>query len=318
MDEPKITIKKLIPWFLATGVAWSLGFIYNVYYGGELSWLRRMYFQKIAIAESVTASPRLLIVGGSGAHYTIDSDLLQQKLGIPVVNLGLDGPIGLNVILPSILEQVKPGDIVLLIPEYLILLDQDGLGDRSTNFSVAIGEPGIGDIPPKQFLQDLIALGIPSLRAVAKSTVDVATEGEFTGYYSDPITDKGDPIAIKERRNRWWKLPIEQSISQNAYERILQFKQEVAAKDATLILSLPWVYGSDSEATVKSVKRTAYYLSQIAPTIYDKESLNIQDNVDYFADTHYHLMPEGRKVRARQLAAELKPIIAQQTEDISN
>ena len=310
MNEQKlITIKSLIPWFLATGIAWSLGFIYNVYYGGELSWLRKMYFQKIAIAESVTETPRLLITGGSGAHYTIDSDFIQQELGIPVINLGLDGPIGLDVILPSIIERVKPGDTVLLVPEYLLLLDSDGIGDRSTSFGVAIGKPGLGGIPVKQFLQDLIALGIPSLRAIAKSTVDVVTQGEFTGYYSDPLSDKGDPTVVKERQQYWWKLPINQTISQHSYNRILQFEREVEAKGGKLVLSLPWVYGSDAKKTVKNVKQTAYYLSKIAPTIYDKDSLNIQDNVNYFADTHYHLMPEGRKIRAQQLVKELRPII---------
>ena len=310
MNEPKsTTIKSLIPWFLATGIAWSLGFIYNVYYGGELSWLRRLYFQKVAIAESITTTPRLLITGGSGAHYTLDSDLIEQELGIRVVNLGLDGPIGLDVILPSIIEQVKPGDIVLLIPEYLILLDDDGLGDRSTAFGIAIGEPGLGGIPLKQFLQDTIALGIPSLRALAKSTVDVATEGEFTGYYDDPISDRGDPTIVKARQQDWWKLPINKPISRHAVKRIMQFNEEVEAKGGELVLSLPWVYGSDNQRTIKSVKQTAYYLSQIAPTIYDKETFNIQDNVNYFADTHYHLVPEGRKVRARQLVKELQPII---------
>lgn len=304
-----ITKKKLLPWFLAVGFAWSLGFIYNVYYGGELSWLRRMYWQKIAIAESVNTTPRLLITGGSGAHYTINSEIIEQGLGMPVINLGLDGPVGLDVILPSVIDQVKPGDIVLLIPEYLILLDEDGLGDRSTSFGVAIGQPGLGGIPVKQFLQDLIALGIPSLRAVAKSGVDVATQGKFTGYYADPVSDQGDPTVVKTRQENWWKLSINKPISQHSFKRISQFKQEVEAKGGTLILSLPWVYGSDEAKTIKSVQKTAYYLKEIAPTIYDPKDLNIKDNANFFADTHYHLMPEGRNLRAKQLVAELKPLL---------
>ena len=310
MNEQKsIAIKSLIPWVIATAAAWSLGFVYNVYYGGELSWLRKMYLQKVAIAESKTETPRLLITGGSGAHYTIDSDYLQQELGIPVINLGLDGPIGLDVILPSVIEEVKPGDTVLLIPEYLLLLDKDGFGDRSSSFGIAIGKPRLGDIPVKQFLQDTIALGIPSLRAIAKSGVDLATQGEFTGYYSDPVDRNGDPTTVKERQQDWWKLPINQSISRHSFERIKKFNEEVAAKGGKLVLSLPWVYGNNSERTLKNVKTTADNLSKIAPTIYDKQSLNIQDNVSYFADTHYHLMPEGRKARAKQLVEELKPII---------
>ncbi len=300
---------KILPWLIATVAAWSLGFAYNVFYGGELSWLRKMYWQKIAIAESLKENRRLLITGGSGAHYTLDSKLIEEGLGIPVVNLGLDGPIGLDVILPSVIEQVRPGDIVLLIPEYLLLLDPDGLGDRSANFGVAIGQPGLGGVPLKQLTQDTIMLGVPSLRAVAKSAVEIATKGQISGYYSDPISDRGDPTVVKTRQEKWWSLPVNQPISRHAANRILKFRQEVEARGGTLIVSLPWVYGSRDQRTIKNIKLTAYYLSKIAPTIYDKDSLNIKTDSSLFADTHYHLMPKGREMRAKELVEQLKPII---------
>jgi hypothetical protein len=300
---------KLAPWLLAAAGAWSLGFIYNVYYGGELSWLRMMYEDKMAIAANLKNEPRLLITGGSGAHYTINSKELEKGLGMPVINLGLDGPIGLGVILPSILEQVRQGDTVLLIPEYLILLDEDGLGDRSTAFSIAIGKPGLGNIPPKQFLQDTLMLGVPSLKPLAKSMVDLIEKGKFTGYYSDPVDDRGDPTVVKERTGKWWKLPIHQSISQHAFNSIYDFKRAVEAKGGKLIISLPWVYGTTDEKTITSVRKTAAQLEKIAPLVYNPQNLNIQTNSDLFADTHYHLLPEARIIRARQLLSELKPLL---------
>ncbi|RMF23785.1 MAG: hypothetical protein D6756_08110 [Cyanobacteria bacterium J083] len=304
-------ILKLAPWLISAGVAWSLGFVYNVYYGGELSWLRGMYRQKIAIAEEIKDSPRLLIVGGSGAHYTINSLAIEQGLNMPVINLGLDGPVGLDVILPSVLEQVRPGDIVLLIPEYLILLDQDGFGDRSGQFSIAIGQPGLGGVPLKQMTQDFLLLGIPSLRALTKSTVDLVKKGEFTGYYSDPVNERGDPTTVNERQVEWWQLPISSSISRHAYERIKNFKQEVEAKDARLIISLPWVYASTDKKTISNVKKTAKILATIAPTIYEPETYNIKTDSSLFADTHYHLLPEARLIRAQQLVEQLKPLVKQ-------
>jgi hypothetical protein len=300
---------KLTPWIAAAAIAWWLGFIYNVVYGGELSWLRGMYWQKKAIASSIQSTPRLLITGGSGAHYTIDSQVIETGLGMPVINLGLDGPIGLDVILPSVIDEVKPGDIVLLIPEYLLLLDEDGFGDRSATFGVAIGQPGLGNIPPKQFLQDVTALGTPSLRSLAKSAVDVATKGKMTGYYSDSVSDRGDPTVVKEREQDWWQLPINQPISRHAWERIKDFRSEVEAKGGTLILSLPWVYASTGEKTRKNVAMTARELGKIAPLIYDPNSLNIKTDSSLFADTHYHLLPEGRRVRGQELVEQLMPII---------
>jgi hypothetical protein len=35
--------------------------------------------------------------------------------------------VGLNAILASVTEAIRPGDIVLLIPEDLIIIDDDGI-----------------------------------------------------------------------------------------------------------------------------------------------------------------------------------------------
>lgn len=301
---------KLTSWIAVAAIAWTIGYIYNARYGGELSWLRMMYEDKIALAEKVEAPRRLLITGGSGAHYTINSELMQEKLGIPVLNLGIDGPVGLNVILPSIIDQVRPGDIVLLIPEYLLLWSENGLGDRSAQFGVAIGRPGLGGVPPKQLAQDTLLLGTATLRGVTKSTIDVIEKGKMTGYYSDGVNAYGDPAPEddKQRTGDWWELPINQPITKHAVKRIEQFSQEVEAKGGTLVLSLPWVYARTDEKSIANVEKTAQELSQIAPLIYDPESLNMKTDSDLFADTHYHLTPKSRIIRSRELVKQLREI----------
>lgn len=300
----------LAPWLISASVAWSLGSIYNAYYGGELSFLRRMYEHKMARAEQVQGSKRVLIVGGSGANYANNAEVMEQELGIPVLNLGLDGPVGLNVILPSILDQVRPGDIVLLIPEDLILLDEDGLLERSVPFGIAIGRPGLGGVPPKQLAQGFLMLGVPSLRAITKSTIDLIEKGEMTGYYSDPFTDHGDPTVTKYRQGKWWQWTIHKPISNHAIARLTEFREEVEAKGATLIFSLPWVYGKTDEKSLTNMKKIAEELEKIAPLIaYDNETFNLKTDSSLFADTHHHLVPEARKIRARELVDELKPIL---------
>lgn len=300
---------KLASWIAVAGLAWSLGYLYNVRYGGELSWLRMMYERKIAHASKIEAPRRLLITGGSGAHYTINAGLMEQKLGMPVFNLGLDGPIGLDVILPSILSQVRRGDIVLLIPEYLLLWSDDGFGDRSGQFGVAIGQPGLGGVPPKQLAQDLLMLGSPTLRAVTKSSLDLIEKGKFTGYYSDPVNEHGDPTAVKQRTGSWWQLPIDKPATPHAIKRIKKFREEVEAKGATLVLSLPWVYAKTDEKSVSNVKKTAEELAKIAPLIYEKDTLNMKTDSNLFADTHYHLKDNARIIRSLELVEQLKPVI---------
>ncbi|MEO1791828.1 MAG: hypothetical protein AAFR25_06355 [Cyanobacteria bacterium J06629_19] len=303
--------KKILSWLAVAGVAWGAGFVYNVNLGGEAYWLKRLYQNKVAIAAETT-EPKLIVTGGSGAHYTINSDLLSKEIGRPVVNLGIDGPVGLDVILPSILETVKPGDVVLLIPEYLILQSQNGFGPKSGLFGVAIGQPGLGGVPAKQLALETFQLGIPSLRWSVKSVVDLAEEGKLTGYYDGPLTERGDPTETKLREGDWWPLEVKEPASRHAIARIQQFKTEVEAKGGALIISVPWIYGDvEDDRTLGNVQKTAEALADIAPTLVNEETMNMQPTPELFADTHYHLKPEGREVRSQQLARQLKPLLGE-------
>lgn len=303
-----------LSWLAPVGIAWSLGFFYNVYSGGELSWLRRMYNEKSAIASQIQAPQRLIIAGGSGVHYTLNSDLLQKELGIPVVNFGLQGDIGLNPTVAMILEKARRGDVILLIPEYLMLMDEDGFGRGeglwgSSTFGVTIGQPGLGGIPPKTLIEDTWLMGIPTLRALTKSTVDLFTKGKLTGYYSDPITDKGDPTVVKQRTGKWWPMTFKTPASPHSLAVIAQFKKDLEAKGATLILSVPWVYAKPDPQTVATIRTTVESLEKIAPTIYNSQSLDIQTDSSLFADTHYHLLPPARILRSQELVTGLKPLL---------
>jgi hypothetical protein len=247
------------------------------------------------LPKEVQAPQGILIVRGSSAHYTIDAKLMQEKLGIPTINIATDGPIGLDVILPSVADVIKKGDTVILIPEYLLLVNKGGFGDHSGQFSAAIGKPGLGNVPPKELAQDLMLLGIPTLKAATKSSLDVVQKGRLTGYYSDPVTANGDPTVLKKlTKSKWWLLKINDSVSPHSLWRIQQFKQEVEAKGATLVLGLSWIYGSTDTETLSNIRKIAEELGKIAPLLYDRETFNVKTDDSLFVDTHYHLNPDGR------------------------
>lgn len=300
---------RLWSWALVAAGFWSVGYIYNVYIGGYASWLRSMYGIKVALAKEID-QPKIIIAGGSGAHYTINSDVMAEGLGMPVINFGTNGGIGLNVLLPSVLDRVNKGDIMLLIPEYPLLLDDDGLDSLSATFGLMIGRPGLGGVPPKDFIQNTFSLGIPSLRSLVKTGEDFVQEGRLD-YYGDPLTKRGDATIQLTRQGKWWQLSINSSVTKHNLDSLRQFKKDVEARGGTLVLSLPWIYGKNDAKTRKNIQKTADALSEIAPTLYDRENLNIQNNSDLFADTHYHLKIPARKLRSQQLVEELRATIPQ-------
>ena len=95
-------------------------------------------------------------------------------------------------------------------------------------------------------------------------------------------------------------------------ERIEQFRAEVEAKGGALILSIPWIYGDVQDArTLESIQQTADAFEKIAPTLVDENTLNVQASPDLFADTHYHLKPQGRVLRSQQLVEQLTPLLGE-------
>src|SRR5512134_3334134 len=103
---------------LAALVLGSMAFLYfgPVPYKHQLA----MLIDKRVMLDA-TPAPRVILVGGSNLMFGVDSALLEQSLGVPVVNMGIFGGLGLLAPLDVILPHVQPADTVVLVPEYTML-----------------------------------------------------------------------------------------------------------------------------------------------------------------------------------------------------
>lgn len=71
-----------------------------------------------AVAMTPRHTGRLHLIGGSSSFYGIRAKTLSARLGMPVINNGLHGGLGLDYLLYRARQLVKPGDTVLLVLEY--------------------------------------------------------------------------------------------------------------------------------------------------------------------------------------------------------
>lgn len=62
--------------------------------------------------------PKIVILGGSGCGFGIDSRAISEHFGMPVVNTGTHAGLGLRLQLELFEEYILKDDIVLVIPEY--------------------------------------------------------------------------------------------------------------------------------------------------------------------------------------------------------
>ena len=64
-----------------------------------------------------TPSPKIIIIGGSNAAFGIDSDLMQNRLGIPCVNMALHAAFGIKFEANIAKANIGKGDIVIVAYE---------------------------------------------------------------------------------------------------------------------------------------------------------------------------------------------------------
>src|SRR4051812_14897263 len=80
-----------------------------------------------------TPSPKIILVGGSNLAFGIDSKAIQDSLGLKVVNMGLYAKLGLRYMLAQVKPYIKPGDIVVVVPEYDQFYGDFANGDNTPN-----------------------------------------------------------------------------------------------------------------------------------------------------------------------------------------
>lgn len=65
-----------------------------------------------------TPGPRMIFVGGSNLAFGLDSRMVAAATGWNVVNTGLHAGLGLKYMLDDVEPFLRPGDLVVLVPEY--------------------------------------------------------------------------------------------------------------------------------------------------------------------------------------------------------
>jgi len=99
----------LIPIVAVLGIAAFTPPVYGQTFLGELS---PKFDHLNRIEES-----KIIVVGGSNVAFGLDSELLAQHVGMPVVNFGLYATLGTKIMMDLSKANVNAGDIVILVPE---------------------------------------------------------------------------------------------------------------------------------------------------------------------------------------------------------
>lgn len=107
-------------------VAYPLGtaYWYTNLGSPDADWVNDLHIRKEA-ALAAADSPRVLFVGGSGCLFTIDAELISERLGKPAVNLCSHAGVALEYFLAYARRHARPGDSVVIVAEHRVLFRKE-------------------------------------------------------------------------------------------------------------------------------------------------------------------------------------------------
>jgi len=108
--------KHIIVFFSVFGLIYLIGIFLPVSPGAKKNMLAYKV-EKDSMLKNIE-SPRIIFVGGSNLVFGLNSQMVKDSLEMNPINAGLAASIGLIYMMDDVLPYVRPGDKVVLAPEY--------------------------------------------------------------------------------------------------------------------------------------------------------------------------------------------------------
>lgn len=255
---------------------------------------------------------KLVVIGGSSVAFGLNSAVLEDIVGMPVVNFGLYAAVGTKAMLELSLSAVGEGDIIVLAPE----LDSQTM---SNYFSSEHILPAIDEnySMAKYFEKDekLMLLGGSFAHAVNKLKLKGEIPNPKGIYNSNNFDEYGEIKAGLREGNvmQFYYDPekmielSENIVSEDFLDYLNGYIEECESRGATVYFSYcPMNEAALSEGTTDAdIRKFEKYLED---NIRCEFISNINDYIldkAYFYDTNYHLNDIGALLRTKLLAQDI-------------
>lgn len=300
------------------------GLLWAVLLAGQLgsppaatAWVEQAYAHKLARAAAIDG-PRLLIVGGSGAMFGLDSARLEEALGRPTINLGVNAGIQSLFISAYARQAIRPGDWVLLPLEYPLYHDHQRINYATLDYWLS--HPGARQLGLTAWQAAQLYWQI-SLARLLRGYRPVPAEISAGLYGPHNLDERGDQRG-NEAANQavWMREAVERSAAERYSEGVSDFQaswsrwRELAEHidglggcavfiPAALLQRAQYLKGRERDYYQRLPERARRaglrYVGEPHAFFYPQE--------DFF-DTNYHLNAEARTRHTERVIALVQPV----------
>lgn len=276
---------------------------------------------KRALLAAESGKPRLIIVGGSAAAFGVDSALLARELpDYQPVNFGLYAALGTRVMLDLSINELRPGDLVIVMPEQQSGALADELG------AATLWQAVDGDFSALACLhaRDLgPMLGTFPRFAGSKLKYFLTGAPEPAGVYRrDAFNAAGDVVSPLCTANimpggydATMPISFDTALLRETFCNDLNnYAAHAAAVGATVYYHFPPMNAaalSDTDAAAIDAYADCLQAQLTAPLAGDPHACVL--DAGWFYDTNFHLNASGKTVFTRQLIRDIKAMLGDTT-----
>lgn len=314
---------------LASGLALAVGLFVGLLYTqlglhtNSSSWASDLIEKKEALAAAIPG-PRLLIFGGSGTTFGVSAQRIQELTGVPSVNMGTHGALKMDHILYLARKSARPGDTVLLVPEYELYVsttDWESHDDYILAHDTAFfHQMSLFDriymatrIPFKRIEKGFAIRRKPETppRPHPPYTDGASFINEYGDETGNPASERLPHAANMEIRSN---VLVKGLFSESGFgfDHIREFARWAKTHQVKVLATFPNIMhrpeydGPNADAAIKTI--TDFYASVGIPVVGSARKAMMPPE-EYF-DTYYHLTREAAAQRTERLVPALKPYLS--------
>lgn len=259
--------------------------------------------------------PKIIVIGGSSIAFGLDSKLMENLTGMPVINFGLYASLGTRVMLDLSKANINKGDIIILSPE----TDDQTLSmyfNPEVMWQAIERDKSILKHLPRDLQKEML-LAFRNYSA-NKSRLFLSGTPNPVGVYRRDSFDKYGDI-VYSRPQSQMKLgydpgqpinPTKELISNGFIDYVNDYIKHAKSKGATVYFTFSPMNESamSEEVTSKSLYDYYRYLSNVLDCEVISDINNSILEAGYFYDSNFHLNDSGKVVWTAGLSEDIRRI----------
>lgn len=256
---------------------------------------------------------KIVLIGDSNLAFGINSEMLEEEFGMPVVNMGLHGSMGNAFHEEMAKANLCEGDIIVVA--HTSYADQDKITDPVTAWLAVENHPQLWrlirpkDIPDMYFAFPTYAKKALTLWASKEGNI----QDHGTAYSRLAFNEFGD-VSFERQTQKYTfteKSVHVPNVNAVCTDRLNRLNRYVTDRGASLVIAAyPIACGAFTPPEQEYVQFQQNLQAAVdCPVISDYRDYFLE--YAYFYDTEYHLTQEGADLRTEQLIRDLKRWMAQ-------